>query len=60
MKLNTILKFEVNQLARLFYKMQGYNAPEGFDFTKSKHPTELLMFEYAKISLEFWEARKRV
>lgn len=49
------LRLQLNQLARLFYKMQGYNVEEGYDFFKAKHPQEKMMLEMAKLSLKYWE-----
>jgi hypothetical protein len=60
MKMGVILKAEVNQLARLYYRMMGYTVEEGYDFSKAHHPTEKMVWQQAKISLEFWQARKRL
>ena len=49
------LKDRINRLAHLFYKMHGYYAKEGHDFSKQPHPTEKMMWDMAKISLDFWE-----
>lgn len=48
------MKVELNELAREFYALMGYNVQEGFDFTKSKHPQERLCFELAKSSYDYW------
>ena len=30
-----------NELARTFYKMQGYEVPEGYRFDQAHHPAEV-------------------
>ena len=57
MKVGFILKTNLNILAKLFYSMQGYKVEDGYDFSTAVHPQEKLMWEMAKISLRFWEAR---
>lgn len=58
MRVTVVLKYQLNQLARVLYMMSGYTVPEGYDFSKAKHPTEKLMWEQAKISYEFWIEKK--
>jgi len=41
---------QINHLARLFYKMQGYEVGEEFDFSKSMHPAEKGLWEQAKVA----------
>lgn len=48
-------KARLNALARLLYKMQGYNVEHGYDFEKARHPQEKAMFAFAKVSLDFFE-----
>jgi hypothetical protein len=48
-------KKKLNALAGLFYKMQGYNAGDGYEFDKARHPQERAMFEFAKVSKQFWD-----
>jgi hypothetical protein len=57
MRLNIIFKMEVNRLAQLLYKMQGYNVPDGYDFEKAKHPQEKFCWNSALLSYQYWEAR---
>lgn len=53
-KLGVMLRFRINQLARLFYKLHGYNVEEGYDFSKAVHPQEKLMWEMAELAFEYW------
>ncbi len=32
------MKLKINDLALTFYKMEGYDSPEDFDFSESIHP----------------------
>ena len=52
-----IQKADINTLARLFYKMMGYEVPQGYDFSKAHHPSEKMVWEQAKISFEFWRVK---
>jgi len=56
-KVGVVLKFKINRLAWLFYRMHGYNVEIGYDFSKSKHPQEKLMFEMAKTAIQFCEQK---
>lgn len=58
MRLGVVLKYKVNTLARAFYRMQGYVVPEGYDFSKAKHPQERLCWEQALLAYEFWKESK--
>lgn len=40
------------ELARMFYKAHGYDAPEGFKFYESQHPQEQGMWNLACIAFE--------
>jgi len=45
--------FEKNQLlnlARLFYKMRGYEVEEDYDFQSATHPHEVLCWNQAKVA----------
>lgn len=55
--MNVIQKFEINNLARLFYRMMGYQVEEGYDFSKANHPAEKMVWEQARISREYWHFR---
>ena len=46
------MKDDFNELARELYAMMGYVAEEGFDFTKSRHPTERLMYAMAEAAYD--------
>ena len=37
----------LNGLSRVFYRLHGCEVPEDFNFQKSKHPQEKLMFQLA-------------
>lgn len=52
-----IRKHDINTLARLYYLMMGYTVPEGYDFSKARHPTEKMVWQQAEISMQFWQAR---
>lgn len=41
---------KIGNLARLFYKMQGYDVEEGYDFRSATHPQEKQCWEQAKIA----------
>ena len=56
-KLNVIEKMEINHLANVFYKMQGYNVEEGYDFEKAHHPQEVMVWNQALLSYNFWFER---
>lgn len=58
MRYGIILKADINRLAQLYYKMMGYHVPDGYDFSTAKHPHEKMVWQQAKISYEFWEARR--
>ena len=33
-------QYEINNLAKLFYRMMGFETTRGFEFSESKHPQE--------------------
>lgn len=43
-------KQNLQNLARLFYKMRGYVVEEGYDFSIATHPHEVLCWEQAKVA----------
>lgn len=47
-----VLVAKCNALARLFYKSNGYEAPEGYRFDQARHPQELGMWNLACIAFE--------
>lgn len=51
--MNPEFKAEVNRLAALFYKAQGYKSYEGFDFSESQHPSEKALWNQALIAFAF-------
>jgi hypothetical protein len=48
MKLGIVETMIVNDLAREFYGLMGYDVESGYRFDKANHPTEKLMFVMAK------------
>ena len=50
-------KHEINALARIFYKMHGFDSPEGYDFSTATHPQEKGMFNLAQAAREFYSER---
>lgn len=50
-------KYALNELAWAMYKLNGYEAKEGYDFSKASHPQEVLMWEMANIAYDFVEQR---
>lgn len=60
MKLNTVQRWEINALARMFYEMHGYKVEIGFDFSKSQHPQERGMWLMALESYKYWVTRKQL
>lgn len=46
------IKDRLNNLAREFYLQMGYRVKEGFDFTASRHPQELMCYRMAEIAYE--------
>lgn len=53
-KYSVLQKFRLNSLARLFYKMQGYNVDQNYDFSTARHPQEKLMWEQAVLAEKFY------
>jgi len=49
------IRGEINRLANLFYRVHGCQVPMTFEFDKSNHGQEKMMFELAKVSHEYWE-----
>ena len=43
-------KDKLNALAGLFYRMNGYNIEQGYDFSIARHPQEIQMWEMAKVA----------
>lgn len=56
-KHSLIVRYDINRLARLYYRMMGYHVDEGYNFYEAKHPTERLVLQQAEISFEFWSTR---
>jgi len=48
------LKEEINELAELFYKSDGYRVSAGFDFSESNHPQEIGHWNKALIAYCFF------
>jgi hypothetical protein len=48
------LKKRLNTLAAQLYRSMNHNTEPGFDFEKSTHPTERLMFDQACLAYEFF------
>lgn len=46
------IRDRLNSLARDFYRQMGYVAKEGFDFSSSQHPQELMCYRLAEIAWE--------
>lgn len=57
-KIGVVLKMRINNLARIFYLMQGYQVEPGYDFSTAKHPQEKAMWNFAKTSFEYWKESK--
>lgn len=49
-EMSFIMKIKLNDLARTFYKMEGYTSPEGFDFSESIHPHEKRCWNQAVVA----------
>jgi len=43
---------EANELARTFYALHDYEAPEGYRFDKAHHPQERMMWHLAAAAYE--------
>lgn len=52
--MNVVLRYEINNFARVLYLMHGYKVEPGYDFSKAKHPQEKLMWAMAKLSYDYW------
>jgi hypothetical protein len=50
------LVLKTNSLARRFYSMMGCQVPDGYKFYKAAHPQEVLCWDMAAASCEFWTA----
>ncbi len=48
----TKIRERLNDLAREFYRQMGYVVCEGFDFSASQHPQELMCYRMAEIAYE--------
>ncbi|MBD2437394.1 hypothetical protein [Nostoc sp. FACHB-110] len=46
------IRDRLNRLAKEFYAQMGYVAREGFDFSASQHPQELMCYRMAEIAYE--------
>lgn len=46
------IRNRLNQLAWQFYQQMGHTAKEGFDFSASRHPQELMCYRMAEIAWE--------
>ncbi|MDM9583067.1 hypothetical protein [Nostoc sp. GT001] len=46
------IRDRLNNLAREFYRQMGYAVREGFDFSASQHPQELMCYRMAEIAYE--------
>lgn len=46
------VKARLNELARSLYRQMGYVQREGFDFSASQHPQELMCYRMAEIAWE--------
>lgn len=53
MKINKEKKDNINRLARLLYKMEGYKVSEDFDFSQSRHPHIKRIWNQACVSHAF-------
>jgi hypothetical protein len=42
-----------NKLARLFYRMRGYEVRPGYNFCTATHPHETLAFDQAVVALNY-------
>lgn len=51
--MNEKKKRELNALAKLFYRMQGYQADDGYDFSAAHHPSERGCWNQAVIAWVF-------
>lgn len=49
---------ECNELARLFYKMHGYEVEDGYRFYEAHHPQEIGMWNMAVAAYEHIEGTK--
>ena len=51
--MNVALKDEINRLANLLYKLQGYTRPPDFKFFEATHPQEKLAWNQAVVAYVF-------
>ena len=42
-----------NKLARLLYKLRGYEVKAGYDFSEAHHPHEIEAFDTAVVAINF-------
>lgn len=56
--LGVILKYRINTLAKEFYKMQGYEVKESYDFSRATHPHEVQVWKMALLSFHYWAESK--
>ncbi len=58
--MNVIVKAQINDLARMFYKASGWDVPSGYDFSKAIHSREKGNWVLAELSYEYWNSRMNV
>jgi len=51
--MGVIMKIKINQLATMFYQMNGYTSPKGFDFQRATHPHEKGCWNQAVVAWSF-------
>jgi len=50
-------KDTLNELAWALYELIGYEAKEGYDFSKATHPQEVTVWAMAELAYDFVEQR---
>jgi len=48
--MNTIMKMKINNLATMFYIMQGYVCPDEYDIQQATHPDEKRCWNQAVVA----------
>jgi len=56
---NTVERWEINRLARLFYAIKGKEVESGYNFNESIHPEEKLCWILAEESYKFWRKNEK-
>lgn len=46
---------KVNECARMIYSNMGYEVEEGYDFEQATHPQEILCYNIAIRTCNFWQ-----